>query len=43
MEHAVIEALGTRVKSVTTSLGEWHLLTRYANKGTWNLRLRTIR
>ena len=28
MEHAVLEALGTPVKSVSTSLGKWHLLTK---------------
>ena len=30
MEHAVLEALGTRVKSVSTTLGGWHLLTKFA-------------
>ena len=43
MEHAVLETLGTRVKSVITSLGEWHLLTRFANKWNWNLRLHTLK
>ena len=33
MEHAMLEALGTRVKSVTTSLSEWHLMARLVTKG----------
>ena len=29
MEHAVLEAWGTRVKSVSTALGGWHVLTGF--------------
>ena len=33
MEHAVLESLGTRATSVTTFLGEWHFLAKFAIKG----------
>ena len=35
----MLEALGTRVKSVTTPLGEWLLLTKFASKDLESLSL----